>query len=120
MSSTSKHLSVARLINWNCSSHSRYPSNLPMLLRFVNNGNSVLNPANTTATPNPTATTQPVAFAGVSSAANAPFTSGIAATTTAPSARTSTAAAIKAADRGMGITGIVGMAALFGVVRVVG
>jgi len=70
---------------------------------------SVLNPSNTTATPVPTATSQAIAFAGVSSVSNVPFTSGISATTTAPSASTSTAAAY-----GSMASGAVGMAALFG------
>ncbi len=70
---------------------------------------SVLNPSNTTATPVPTATSQAVAFAGVSSASNVPFTSGISATITAPSASTATAAA-----HGGMASGAVGMVALFG------
>lgn len=70
---------------------------------------SVLNPSNTTASPIPTATSQAVAFAGVSSASNVPFTSGISATTTAPSASTMTAAAYGGMP-----SGAVGMAALFG------
>ncbi|CZT04324.1 related to TGF beta induced protein ig-h3 precursor [Rhynchosporium agropyri] len=53
---------------------------------------NVLNPANPGATPNPTATTQTVAFTGVTMGPN-PFTSGITPTATAPSASTSTAAA---------------------------
>ncbi|RDW82432.1 hypothetical protein BP6252_03544 [Coleophoma cylindrospora] len=69
---------------------------------------NVLNPDNTSATPNPTATTQSVAFAGATSAANAPFTSGINPTTTAPAAGiTSKAAAARQ-------TGAIGAAALFG------
>ncbi|KAK3996990.1 methyltransferase TYW3-domain-containing protein [Cladorrhinum sp. PSN332] len=43
---------------------------------------NVLNPSNTTATPDPSATVQAPAFAGVSAAANPPFTSGIVPTTT--------------------------------------
>ncbi|PMD22431.1 Fasciclin-domain-containing protein [Hyaloscypha hepaticicola] len=70
---------------------------------------NVLNPSNTTASPVPTATQQAVAFAGVSSASNVPFTSGISATTTAPSASTMTAAAFGGMP-----SGAVGMAALFG------
>ncbi|KAG4432763.1 hypothetical protein IFR05_011746 [Cadophora sp. M221] len=70
---------------------------------------NVLNPANSTATPDPTATTQPVAFTGVTSASVIPFTSGITPTTTAPSASTSTAAAGR-------VEGAMGLAALFGVV----
>ena len=76
--------------------------------------NSVLNPSNQTAMPIPTATTQAVAFADVSSATNVPFTSGIVATTTAPSASTSTAGANAAAHSG--VVGMVGAAALFGMV----
>ncbi|KAH8687423.1 FAS1 domain-containing protein [Tricladium varicosporioides] len=84
---------------------------------LVSNGvmhvvNNVLNPANSTATPNPTATTQPIVFAGVSSATSVPFTSGISVTTTAPSASTKTAAA----GRVEGQIGAVGVAALLGVV----
>ncbi|KAI6709461.1 hypothetical protein JHW43_008001 [Diplocarpon mali] len=75
---------------------------------------NVLNPANTTATPNPTATSQPVAFSGASSASAVPFTSGISVTTTAPSASTPThksGAANVVAHR----ESVVGMAALLGV-----
>ncbi|KAK4194551.1 hypothetical protein QBC40DRAFT_238368 [Triangularia verruculosa] len=43
---------------------------------------NVLNPSNTTATPDPAAATQAPAFAGVSAAADAPFTSGVFPTTT--------------------------------------
>ena len=43
---------------------------------------SVLNPSNTAATPDPGAATQAPAFPGVSSVADAPFTSGIMPTTT--------------------------------------
>jgi transforming growth factor-beta-induced protein len=75
---------------------------------------SVLNPSNQTAMPIPTATTQAVAFAGVSSATNVPFTSGIVATTTAPSASTSTAGANSGIQSG--VVGMVGAAALFGMV----
>jgi transforming growth factor-beta-induced protein len=70
---------------------------------------SILNPSNTTATPVPTATSQAVAFAGASSVSNAPFTSGISATTTTPGASTAAAAAAL----GM-VSGAMGMAALFG------
>ncbi|KAF4634755.1 hypothetical protein G7Y89_g3341 [Cudoniella acicularis] len=89
---------------------------------LVSNGvmhviNNVLNPSNTTATPIPTATTQPIAFTGVSSASNVPFTSGISATTTAPSAAMETAGSAKAAaGRVEGNIGAVGVAALLGVV----
>ncbi|KAG4418292.1 hypothetical protein IFR04_008568 [Cadophora malorum] len=74
---------------------------------------NVLNPANATATPDPTATSQPVAFTGVTSSSVIPFTSGITPTTTAPSASTSTAAAGR-------VEGAMGLAALFGVVAVGG
>ncbi|KAK0100663.1 hypothetical protein ONS95_007115 [Cadophora gregata] len=74
---------------------------------------NVLNPANATATPIPTATVQPVAFSGVSSASVIPFTSGITPTTTAPSASTKTAAAGR-------VEGAMGLAALFGAVAVGG
>ncbi|KAH8779015.1 FAS1 domain-containing protein [Hyaloscypha finlandica] len=70
---------------------------------------NVLNPSNTTASPVPTATSQAVAFAGASAAPETPFTSGISATTTAPSASTMTAAAFGGMP-----SGAVGMAALFG------
>ncbi|KAK4189209.1 methyltransferase TYW3-domain-containing protein [Podospora australis] len=43
---------------------------------------TVLNPSNTTATPDPAATTQVPAFAGVSAVGDAPFTSGIMPTAT--------------------------------------
>ncbi|KAK4232348.1 methyltransferase TYW3-domain-containing protein [Podospora fimiseda] len=43
---------------------------------------NVLNPSNTTATPDPSATVQAPAFSGVSSVATAPFTLGIVPTTT--------------------------------------
>ncbi|KAF8854510.1 Fasciclin-domain-containing protein [Acephala macrosclerotiorum] len=69
--------------------------------------NNVLNPANSTAVANTAATTQPVAFAGASSASSVPFTSGISATTTAPSASTMTAGAERA-------YGTIGVAALMG------
>jgi transforming growth factor-beta-induced protein len=74
----------------------------------------VLNPANTTATPNPAATTQAIMFTGAAAASNVPFTSGISATTTAPSATTQTAAARLAIDKP--VVGVVGAAALFGMV----
>lgn len=63
---------------------------------------------NATAMPVVTQTTQAVAFAGATALAAVPFTSGISATTTAPSASTMTAAA-----NGKNV-GSVGMAALFG------
>ena len=57
--------------------------------------NSVLNPANSTATPIPTATSQAVAFAGAAEVSTVPFTQGIVPSTTAPSASTKTAGAGK-------------------------
>ncbi|EKD19413.1 beta-Ig-H3/Fasciclin [Drepanopeziza brunnea f. sp. 'multigermtubi' MB_m1] len=66
---------------------------------------NVLNPSNTEQSPNPTATTQSVAFQGVTSVPSVPFTSGVSATTTAPSASTKTAAAVR-------VEGAVGVAAL--------
>ncbi|PQE17394.1 hypothetical protein CJF31_00005830 [Rutstroemia sp. NJR-2017a BVV2] len=80
---------------------------------IVSNGimhviDNVLNPANSTIVTNPTATTQPIAFEGATSAAVAPFTSGIKATTTAPSAATGTSAVGNEAGekgRGMGVGG---------------
>ena len=80
----------------------------------ANEGNIVLNPSNSTASPVPTVTSQAVAFADVSAASNVPFTSGIVATTTAPSASTSTAAPFGGMP-----SGAVGMAALFGAGAVV-
>ncbi|KAI9049695.1 hypothetical protein LZ554_005851 [Drepanopeziza brunnea f. sp. 'monogermtubi'] len=68
---------------------------------------NVLNPSNTEQSPNPTATTQAVAFQGVTSVPSVPFTSGVSATTTAPSASTKTAAAVR-------VEGAVGVAALLG------
>jgi hypothetical protein len=72
---------------------------------------SVLNPANSTAMPNPTATQQAVAFAGAAAVSNVPFTSGIVASTTAASASTSKAGAGRALESGVGVAGV---AALFG------
>ncbi|TVY85341.1 Fasciclin-like arabinogalactan protein [Lachnellula suecica] len=83
---------------------------------IVSNGvlhviDNVLNPANSTAMPNPTATQQAVAFAGAAAASNVPFTSGIIAPTTAASASTSKAGAGRARESGVGAVGVV---ALFG------
>ncbi|PQE17188.1 hypothetical protein CJF32_00009015 [Rutstroemia sp. NJR-2017a WRK4] len=80
---------------------------------IVSNGimhviDNVLNPANPTIVTNPTATTQPIAFEAATSAAVAPFTSGIKATTTAPSAATGTSAVrneVGEMGRGMGVRG---------------
>jgi transforming growth factor-beta-induced protein len=76
----------------------------PKLTRMAN---SVLNPSNTTATPDPAAPTQAVAFSGAAEASAVPFTSGIVPTTTAPSASTKTGA-------GNVLRGEIGVAALFG------
>jgi len=73
------------------------------------NATSVLNPANSTASPIPAATTQAVAFAGAAKASEVPFTSGIVPSTTAPSASEKTGAA-----NANGRQGAVGAAALFG------
>ncbi|KAM3087425.1 hypothetical protein ACMFMG_001515 [Clarireedia jacksonii] len=80
---------------------------------IVSNGimhviDNVLNPSNSTIVTDPTATTQPIAFEGAMSAAMAPFTSGIMATTTAPSAATGTSAVgneAREVSRGMGMGG---------------
>jgi uncharacterized surface protein with fasciclin (FAS1) repeats len=74
----------------------------------------VLNPSASTLTPNPSTTT--VAFAGASSVSTAPFTSGIAATSTiASSATASAASSASAAGAARAMeTGAVGLAALFG------
>lgn len=71
---------------------------------IVSNGvmhvvNNVLNPSNATVVENPTATSQPIAFSGATSAASPPFTSGITATTTAPSAATGTSIKAGAGER---------------------
>ncbi|CZR52632.1 related to TGF beta induced protein ig-h3 precursor [Phialocephala subalpina] len=75
--------------------------------------NNVLNPSNSTAKANTAATTQAVAFAGASSASTVPFTSGISATTTAPSASTMTAGAEKAYGT-MGVAAMIGMGVIAG------
>ena len=59
---------------------------------------NVLNPANSTAMPVPTATSQAVAFSGAAEASTVPFTAGIVPSTTAPSASTKTAAAGRVAN----------------------
>jgi hypothetical protein len=94
----------------------------------------VLNPANSTATPNPSQTSAVPAFSGASSASNAPFTSGIpppaSATKTAgggpvssaatPAASTSAPASSSSSGVAMPMrTGAIGAAALFGGAAVV-
>ncbi|KUJ13454.1 Fasciclin-domain-containing protein [Mollisia scopiformis] len=74
---------------------------------------NVLNPANSTATPNPAASTQAVVFAGASSVSQVPFTSGVSATTTAPSASTMTAGAERAYGT-MGVAALLGMGVIAG------
>lgn len=69
---------------------------------------------NTTAVPMPSATAAPVAFENAAAASNVPFTSGIVATTTAPSASTKTANAARGLENP--IKGAIGAAALFGFV----
>lgn len=75
---------------------------------------SVLNPANTAVSPIPTATSQPIAFAGVSnsSAYRTSTSSSLTANATMMSA-TSKAGAVKAIESGMDIAG---MAALLGMI----
>ncbi|KAF7896370.1 hypothetical protein EAF00_006384 [Botryotinia globosa] len=88
---------------------------------IVSNGvmhiiDNVLNPSNTTAVTNPTATSQPLAFEGATSAAVAPFTSGITATTTAPSAATGTSGSEKrigGESLGGAVAAVVGAAIMF-------
>ncbi|CZR54248.1 related to TGF beta induced protein ig-h3 precursor [Phialocephala subalpina] len=84
---------------------------------LVSNGvihvlDNVLNPANTTALPIPMATSQPIAFADVSTS-----TSRLTASTAAPSVTASKAGAVRAIESGVGVAG---MAALFGMVAVAG
>lgn len=77
---------------------------------------NVLNPDNSTATPDPAAETQAPAFAGASSASDVPFTSGIA-TPTSTIATTEASAEATATSSGIAVpmkTGAVGAAALFG------
>ncbi|TPX12843.1 uncharacterized protein E0L32_006723 [Thyridium curvatum] len=86
---------------------------------LVSNGvvhviDGVLNPQNSTAKPNPSASTQEPAFTGASSASGGgvPFTSGIPVpTSTAPAATGATSSTKNAAPM---MTGAVGAAALFG------
>ncbi|MCJ1359902.1 MAG: hypothetical protein MMC33_009905 [Icmadophila ericetorum] len=75
---------------------------------------NVLNPNATTATPNPTATTQSVAFSGASSVSQVPFTSGVVVATTAPAASTIAGKATSTAGAYAPLrTGAIGAAALF-------
>lgn len=77
--------------------------------------NQVLNSANTTETPNPTATTVPPAFSGGSTGTGIPFTSGITTPTTTFPAATSGGSASSTSNPGVPMrTGAVGVAALFG------
>lgn len=97
---------------------------MPNLL--VSNGvvhviNQVLNPSNTTATPDPNATNAPApAYSGASTASGVPFTSGVTTqTTTTFPAATSGPAATATAGTGSAAaapiqTGAIGVAALFG------
>ncbi|KAI1870581.1 uncharacterized protein JN550_005124 [Neoarthrinium moseri] len=94
---------------------------IPDLL--VSNGvvhviNQVLNPANSTETPDATATSAPPAFSGASSGtAGVPFTSGISTPTTTVPAATSGGGAATSSTSNPGMpmkTGAVGAAALFG------
>ena len=83
---------------------------------IVSNGvmhviDNVLNPSNATVVENPTAATQPIAFEGAASAASAPFTSGITATTTAPSAATMTSNKTGAGERMLAGDGLGGAVA---------
>lgn len=88
---------------------------------IVSNGvmhviDNVLNPSNSTIVEDPTAVSQPIAFEGATSAASAPFTSGITATTTAPSAATGTSNKMGAGERLAGGEGLGGvLAAVVGV-----
>lgn len=72
---------------------------------------SVLNPGNSTATPNPTASATSPAFSGASSGSSVPFTSGVAAT---GGAGGSAATTVPSTAGGPVQTAAVGAAALFG------
>ena len=77
---------------------------------------NVLNPANSTATPNTAMSTQMPAFPGASSVSGVPFTSGVP-TPSATAAATSTGASKSSSATGAAMpmrTGAVGAAALFG------
>jgi Fasciclin domain len=75
---------------------------------------NVLNPANATATPDPSMETQVPAFSGASSASNVPFTSGVPTPTNAAATKTG-ASSSSASGAAMPMrTGAVGAAALFG------
>jgi len=87
------------------------------VLHIVDN---VLNPQNTTAAPNPTATAGAPAFTGATSAVEVPFTTGISATTTiaATGISTGTASAVSSSSSSAPAapmrTAAVGAVALFG------
>lgn len=88
---------------------------------LVSNGvvhviDNVLNPANSTARPDVTASAQQPAFTGASSATETPFTSGITATASAPTGGAgATATSSGPAEAGVPMqTAAVGAAALFG------
>lgn len=79
---------------------------------------NVLNPANTTATPDATASTQVPAFSGASSASDVPYTSNVP-TPTGPAATSGAAGGSQSSSSTSGAampmrTGAVGAAALFG------
>lgn len=81
--------------------------------------NSVLNPANSTAMPDPNAATQAVAFGDASNTTQA--ASNTTASNSSVTSTTRRAGAIKAIETGMsGPMGTAGMAALFGMVAVAG
>lgn len=87
---------------------------------LVSNGvvhviDNVLNPGNSTARPDVTASTQLPAFSGASSASDVPFTSGITATATPTGGAGATATSSGPAEAGVPVqTAAVGAAALFG------
>lgn len=91
--------------------------NIPIANGVLHVIDEVLNPANTTATPNPTATSAGIDFSGASSISGTPFTSGIpvpsssVAKSSAPGASSSSSSGGAAAPM---MTGVVGAAALFG------
>ena len=91
-------------------------SDLALPFLSLTNHFSVLNPNNTMAMPNPTASTQSVAFSGASSASSAPFTSGISAPSTTVSSKATGASSIpSSAGAAQAIqTGVIGLGALFG------
>jgi uncharacterized surface protein with fasciclin (FAS1) repeats len=76
---------------------------------------NVLNPANSTATPDAAMSTQIPAFSGASSVSNVPFTSGVPTPTAAPATSTPASGTSSATGAAMPMrTGAVGAAALFG------